>query len=160
MSISIVAAVSKNNVIGKENALPWYLPDDLKHFKDVTIGKPCLMGKHTFDSIMKRLGKPLPERKNVVVSRDPNFQAPEGAVVFRSLDEALRGLKNEPEVMVIGGGQIYSQLINKADKLILTEVHKEIDGDVLFPEYDKNQWREIKREDRDGFSWVEYERIE
>ena len=158
MKLTFVVAIAKNRVIGSHNALPWYIPEDLKHFKEVTIGKAVLMGKNTFDSIIKRLGKPLPERKNFVVSRDPDFRTRAGVTVYRSLDGALEGLKNEPEVMVIGGGQIYSQLINKADKLILTEIHQEVDGDVFFPEYDKSQWQEIKREDRDRFSWVEYER--
>jgi len=158
MKLTFVVAVAKNRVIGSHNSIPWYIPEDLKHFKDATIGKPVLMGKNTFDSIVKHLGKPLPDRKNIVVSRDPGFQPPEGVVLYRSLEEALERLKNEPEVMVAGGGQIYAQLINKADKLMLTEVHKEIDGDVLFPEYDKSEWRETKREDRDEFSWVDYAR--
>src|SRR3989344_6307655 len=156
MKLTFVVAVAKNRVIGSHNSIPWYIPEDLKHFTDATIGKPVLMGKNTFDSIVKHLGKPLPDRKNIVVSRDPGFQPPEGVVLYRSLEEALERRKNEPEVMVAGGGQIYAQLINKADKLMLTEVHKEIDGDVLFPEYDKSEWRETKREDRDEFSWVDY----
>ena len=149
MKLTFVVAVAKNRVIGSHNSIPWYIPEDLKHFKDATIGKPVLMGKNTFDSIVKHLGKPLPDRKNIVVSRDPGFLPTEGVVLYRSLEEALERLKNEPEVMVAGGGQIYAQLINKADKLMLTEVHKEIDGDVLFPEYDKSEWRGTKTEGRE-----------
>jgi dihydrofolate reductase len=158
MKLTLVAAVAENNVIGSHNALPWYLPEDLKHFKQVTVGKTVLMGKNTFDSIMDRLKKPLPERTNVVITRQMDYQAPEGVIVYHSLEEALEGLKDTPEVMVAGGGQIFNQLMDKADKLILTEVHKEVDGDVLFPNVDKNVWKEISREDHPEFSFVEYER--
>ena len=159
MKITLVAAVAKNGVIGSHNDLPWYIPEDLKHFKQVTLGKTVLMGKNTFDSVMNRLKKPLPERTNVVVSRQMDFQPPEGVIVYHSLDDALKGLRNESEVMVAGGGQIFSQLIDKADKMVLTEVHKEVDGDVLFPEWNKAEWNEISREDHAEFSFVEYERI-
>lgn len=159
MRLTLVAAVAKNGIIGSHNALPWYIPEDLKHFKQVTVGKTVLMGKNTFNSIMNRLKKPLPERTNVVISRQMDFQPPEGVIIYHSLDEALEGLKETPEVMVAGGGQIFSQLIEKADKLILTEVHKEVDGDVFFPKVDKSFWKEISREDHPEFSFVEYERM-
>ena len=159
MSLTLVAAVAKNGVIGSHNALPWYIPEDLKHFKDVTMGKPCLMGKNSFDSIMVKLGKPLPGRLNVVLTRQTDWTAPEGVLVFHTLDEALEALKDKEEIMVTGGGQIYKQTIDQADRLILTEIDKEIDGDVLFPEYDKSQWQKIAEEKRDGFSWVTYDRI-
>ncbi len=158
MKLTLVAAVAKNRVIGSHNALPWYIPEDLKHFKQVTVGKTVLMGKNTFDSIMKRLKKPLPERTNVVITRQMDWEAPEGVLVFHSLEDALEGLKDHKEVMVAGGGQVFSQLIDKADKLILTEVNKEVDGDVLFPDVDKAIWKEFTREDHDEFSFVEYER--
>ncbi len=159
MKLTLIAAVAKNNVIGSHNALPWYIPEDLKHFKQKTVGKTVLMGKNTFDSIVNRIHGPLPERTNVVITKQMDWQAPEGVIVYHSLNEALAGLKDTEEIMVGGGGQIFSQLIDKADKLILTEVHKEIDGDVLFPEVDRvNTWKEINREDREEFSWVEYER--
>jgi dihydrofolate reductase len=159
MKLTFVAAVAKNGVIGSHNALPWYIPEDLKHFKRVTIGKPCLMGRNSFDSIMLKLGKPLPDRLNVVITRQTDWKAPEGVLVFNSIEAALEGLKDKEEVMVTGGGQIYAQLIDKADKLILTHVHKEIDGDVLFRKIDYSQWKEISREDHGEFSWVEYERV-
>jgi dihydrofolate reductase len=159
MKLTLVAAVAKNRVIGSHNALPWYIKEDLKHFRLVTTGHTVLMGKNTYDSIVNRLGKPLPNRKNVVVSRQPEFKPIEGVFAYRSLEEALEACKNDGEVMVAGGGQIFSQLIDKADKLILTEVNKEVDGDVLFPEVDKNIWKEISREDHDEFSFVEYERV-
>jgi len=158
MKLTLVAAVAKNGVIGASNALPWYIPEDLKHFKQVSTGKTVLMGRNTFDSIMERLKKPLPDRINVVVTRNLDFKAPDGVLVFRDLDSALTYLSDRDEVIVAGGGQIYSQTINRADKLILTEVDKEIEGDVYFPEYDKTNWKETQREDINGFSWVEYER--
>lgn len=156
MKLTFVAAVAKNGVMGSHNALPWYIPEDLKHFKQVTLNKPVLMGKNTFDSILNRLKKPLPERTNVVITRQMDFKAPEGVIVYHSLNDALAGLKNEPEVMVAGGGQIFSQLIDKADKLILTEVHMEVEGDVFFPKVDKKIWKETSREDHEDFSFVEY----
>ncbi len=158
MKLTLVAAVAKNGVIGKADALPWYIPEDLKHFKQVTIGKTVLMGKNTFESVLNRLKKPLPERTNVVITRQADYKAPEGVIVYHSIEDALEGLKDTEEVMVAGGGQIYSQLIDKADKLLLTEVHKEVDGDVLFPKVDKNIWKETSREDHSEFSFVEYER--
>lgn len=157
MKLTFVAAVAQNGVIGSHNALPWYIPEDLKHFKDVTIGKTVLMGKNTFDSVMNRLKKPLPERTNVVITRQMDWQAPAGVLVYHSIEEALEGLKDTDEVMVAGGGQIFTQMMDRADKLILTEVHKEVDGDVLFPKVDKNIWKEISREDHlPEFSFVEY----
>lgn len=156
MKLILVAAVAQNGVIGSHNALPWYIPEDLKHFKQVTVGKTVLMGKNTFDSVMNRLKKPLPDRTNVVITRQMDWQAPTGVLVYHSIEDALEGLKDKDEVMVAGGGQIFSQLIDKADKLILTEVHKEVDGDVLFPKVDKSVWKEISREDHEEFSFVEY----
>nr|AIA17123.1 Dihydrofolate reductase [uncultured bacterium] len=157
MKLTFVVAVAKNGVIGTHNTLPFYIPEDLKHFKKVTLGKTVLMGKNTYDSIFKRLGKPLPERINVVISHQ-NLQLPEGVLLFHSIDEALQELKDTEEIMVIGGGQIYTQMIDKADKLILTEVHHDVEGDVLFPPYDRTKWKEIAREDHEEFSFVEYER--
>ncbi|MBX4187369.1 MAG: dihydrofolate reductase [Candidatus Doudnabacteria bacterium] len=157
MKLTFVAAVAKNGVIGSHNALPWYIPEDLKHFKAVTVGKIVLMGKNTFDSVMNRIKKPLPERTNVVITRQMDWSAPEGVLVYHSIEEALDALKDKDEVMVAGGGQIFSQLMDKADKLILTEVHKEIDGDVFFPNVDKSIWKEVSREDHlPEFSFVIY----
>lgn len=159
MIITLVAAVAKNGVIGSQNSMPWYIPEDLKHFKDVTMGKTCLMGKNTFDSIMLKLGKPLPGRKNVVVSRHTDWQAPVGVEVYRSIEEALENLKNDEEVMVTGGGQIYAQLIDKADRLIITHIHREIDGDVMFPEIDPAIWKKVSDKPHQEFSWATYERV-
>ncbi len=158
MKLTFVVAVAKNGVIGTHNTLPFYIPEDLKHFKKVTLGKTVLMGKNTYDSIFKRLGKPLPERINVVISHQ-NLQLPEGVLLFHSIDEALQALSDTEEIMVIGGGQIYTQMIDKADKLILTEVHHDVEGDVFFPPYDKTKWKEIARDDHEEFSFVEYVRV-
>lgn len=153
------AAVAQNRVIGSHNALPWYIPEDLKNFKKLTMGKTVLMGKNTYDSIINRLGKPLPGRKSVVISRQMDLNLPQDVLLFHDLPTALEALKDTDEVWVIGGGQIYSQLMPKADKMVLTEVHKEVDGDVLFPEWNKNEWKETAREDHlPEFSFVEYER--
>jgi dihydrofolate reductase len=156
MKLVLIAAVAKNGVIGSHNDLPWYIPEDLKHFKKETVGKVVLMGKNTFDSVMNRLKKPLPDRTNVVITRQMEWQAPEGVIVYHGIDEALAALQDKDEVIVAGGGQIFEQLMPKADKLILTEVHKEVDGDVFFPKVDKTIWKEISREDHDEFSFVEY----
>lgn len=161
MKISFVVAVSENGVIGSHNAIPWLIPEDLKHFKKVTMGHVCLMGKHTFDSVMSYLKKPLPGRTNVVITRQTDVVFPDEVVVYHSIDDALKEINTE-ELMVIGGGQIYKQLfdMNKVDKLYLTRVHKHIDGDVLFPVVDWSKWKETAREDHlPEFSFLEYERI-
>lgn len=141
MILSIVVAKSKNNVIGKGNQLPWHLPADLKHFKSVTMGKPIVMGRKTFESI----GRPLPGRRNVVISRDKNYSAL-GCDVFHSIDAALAELKNEKEVMIIGGANLYQQLLPLVTRIYLTEIDLEIEGDAFFPELDLSRWHALSRE--------------
>ncbi len=153
--ISLIAAVAKNGVIGAKNDLPWYLPEDLKHFKMLTTGKTVLMGRKTFESIMARLGKPLPNRKNVVVTRDAQYVAPAEVCLHHTVEEALAHHQNE-EIMVAGGGEIFKQTMMAADKLYITEVHKEVDGDVYFPAIDPNLWKETERESHAGYSFVTY----
>ncbi|MHB1229353.1 MAG: type 3 dihydrofolate reductase [Halothiobacillus sp.] len=137
MKIGLVAALSRNQVIGRNNTLPWYLPADLKRFKNITMGKPIIMGRKTYDSI----GRPLPGRKNIVISRNPDFHA-EGVTVVDSLDAAIEAAENAPEVMVIGGANIYYQFLPRADRLFLTVVHTQIeDGDAFFPAYNRREWR-------------------
>ncbi len=152
---SLIAAVAKNNCIGKNNKIPWNIPEDFQYFKKTTLGKTCMMGQATFESILGYLGKPLPGRQNVVVTLDKNFQAPEGVRVFYSLDDAWEKLKDE-DVFICGGASIYRQTINRADVLYITIVDQEPDGDVFFPEIDKNIWRESSREDHEGYSFVKY----
>lgn len=139
--LSMIVAMSKNRVIGRDNQLPWHLPADLKHFKAVTMGKPIVMGRKTFESI----GRPLPGRTNVVLTRDKHWTA-EGVLVFSSIEDALKDLSDEEEVMVIGGSQIYTALLPKAGRLYLTEIDLIVtDGDAFFPELSSSEWKEVER---------------
>ena len=135
--ISIVVAASRNGVIGVDGDLPWRLPDDLRYFKQLTTGKPVVMGRKTYESI----GRPLPNRQNIVITRNPVFEAP-GCDVVSSPEEALRAAGNVDEVMVIGGGTIYEQFAGRVDRIYLTSVHTEIDGDVFFEAPDSSLWRQ------------------
>lgn len=132
--------MAKNRVIGKDNQMPWHLPADLKHFKAVTMAKPIVMGRKTYESI----GRPLPGRQNVVISRNVDYQV-EGCDVVNSIDEALELLAEIDEVMIIGGGFLYSQMIKQADNLYLTFIDLEIDGDTQFPEYEHLKLTETAR---------------
>jgi dihydrofolate reductase len=136
----LVAAVARNGVIGADGALPWRLPADLQHFKALTLGKPILMGRRTWES----LGRALPGRRNLVVTRQPGYAAP-GAEVFPTPADALAACAGVPEVMVIGGGELYAQLLPRADVLELTEVAAEVPGDARFPAFDRACWREVSR---------------
>jgi dihydrofolate reductase len=144
--ISLILARADNGVIGDKGGLPWRLPDDLRRFKALTIGKPIIMGRKTWESLPR---KPLPGRTNIVVTRHRDFAA-EGAVVVHSLEEALDRAqqKNPVEIMVIGGAEIFAAALPRADRVHLTEIHAEPDGDVRFPAFAPQQWREIAREDR------------
>jgi dihydrofolate reductase len=135
--ISIIVAISENGVIGSDNRLPWHLPDDLKRFKALSLGKPIVMGRRTFESI----GRPLPGRTNIVVSRQPGLEI-EGTVVARSLDAALAAAGTAPEIVVIGGAEIFRQVLPRTDVIHLTRVHARVAGDVVFPELEPGQWRE------------------
>ncbi len=136
MNVSIIVAMSKNRVIGRDNDMPWHLSDDLKNFKKITINKTIIMGRLTYDSI----GKPLPKRNNVVLSR--NLKDPK-VTVLDNLEEALNISKNEDEIFIIGGSDLYSQTINIANKLYLTSINHEISGDKYFPVFDIDQWKLI-----------------
>jgi len=129
--ISLVCAMANNRVIGRDNKMPWHLPADLQHFKSVTMSKPIVMGRKTFESI----GRPLPGRQNVIISRNGNYKV-DGCDVVSSIESALDLLSNEEEIMIIGGGFLYSQMIEEADKLFLTFIELEVDGDTYFPEYE------------------------
>lgn len=142
MRLSLIAAMADNRVIGRDNRLPWRLSADLQHFRRVTMGKPLLMGRRTYESI----GRPLPGRHNIVLTRDPAYRAP-GCTVVHSLDEALRAASDSEEIMVMGGAELYRQLLARAERLYLTLVHAEVEGDVHFPDIDPGEWREISRED-------------
>mgnify|MGYP001814615012 FL=1 len=145
MKLSLIAAMAENRVIGHENRLPWHLPADLQHFKTITLGKPVLMGRKTWESI----GRPLPGRTNIVITRDADYVA-EGCVVAHSLEEAVRAAGEAAEVMVIGGAQLYRQALPLADTLYLTLVHAEIQGDTRFPAWQPGEWRETARSDHEA----------
>lgn len=142
MIISLVAAMDEGRVIGIDNRLPWRLPADLQHFRRVTLGKPVLMGRKTFDSI----GKPLAGRDNIVVTQDRHYR-PAGVTVVHSIDEALAAAGDAGEIMVIGGASFYEQLLPHARRLYLTEIHHRFAGDAFFPAVDPEAWRETARED-------------
>lgn len=138
--IALVAAVADNGVIGRDGGLPWHLPDDLKHFKRVTLGKPVLMGRRTFESI----GKPLPGRRNLVLTHG-TLAATEGVEGVASIDAARALVANDAELCVIGGARVFAQLLPDAGRIYLTCVHGEITGDVHFPPWDAAHWHEIER---------------
>jgi dihydrofolate reductase len=168
MELAIIVAAAENGVIGKNNALPWRIPADMRYFKRTTMGKPIVMGRKTFESI----GKPLPGRTNIVITRNSAFVA-EGVKVVSSLDEALKLAEDiavadgAEELVVIGGAEIYRSAMPRADRLYLTEVHASVEGDALLPEIDWAHWREVGREryqaespGEHDFSFVRYERVE
>ncbi len=157
MIISIIAAIAKNRVIGKNNRLPWHLPADLKRFKQITMGKPVIMGQKTFESI----GKPLPGRTNIVLTWDKNFN-PKGCIISHSIQEALKVVNNLPpaenfnssrgldipltkEVIICGGASIYKQFLPLTHKMYLTLIEADFDGDAFFPEFNWQEWQEIER---------------
>lgn len=156
MTLALIVAHDPNLVIGKEGTLPWHYTEDLKYFKRTTMGHPLLMGRGVFEELNE---KPLSGRTNIVLSRSRNYdQVP----VFKSIAEALDYLKEEELVFVIGGGEIYRQLMPEADRLYVTEIHQEYEGDTYFPEYrDKvgTSWKEVSREDHPELSFVVYDRI-
>lgn len=156
--LSIIAAVAKKNVIGVKNDLPWDIPEDLKRFRSLTLGKTVLMGRNTYLSIVSRIGKPLPNRKNIVISNNPDDKYPEGVLMYNNLDKALQDLKNQ-DVFIIGGAMIYKQLLPKADKLYITHIDKDYEGDAFFPEIDPRIWKKVKEEPNEGFAFVDYEKI-
>lgn len=140
-TLSMIAAMAKNRVIGRDNALPWRLPEDLKHFKTTTLGKPVIMGRKTWES----LGRPLPGRRNIVVSRNATYMLA-GGELFPSLDAALAACSDDPECFVIGGAELYRQALPLAQQIHLTEIDIEVEGDAHFPAIDPEDWQEISRE--------------
>ena len=162
-TVSLVLARADNGVIGRGGGLPWRIPEDMRRFKALTRGKPCIMGRKTWDSLPR---KPLPGRTNIVVTRDESFRA-EGATVSRSLDNAIAQAEQEnlSEIMIIGGAEIYRAALPLASRIHLTEVHGTFDGEVVMPPFDAAEWREVVREDHASsdpaairFSYVTLER--
>jgi len=167
MKLALIVAMSRNHTIGINNQLPWHLPGDLKFFKDTTMGKPIVMGRKTFESI----GRPLPGRPNIVITRNTDFEA-EGVAVVASLEEAVEQAArltvqaDVEEAMIIGGAEIYRQVLPLVDRMYITEVDAEIEGDAFFPEFDASQWRQVERESHAPceknpypYSFVSYERL-
>jgi len=145
---SLMVAMAQNRIIGRNNKLPWYLPEDLKYFRQVTMGKPIIMGRKTFESI----GKPLPGRTNIVVTRNPNWKqagviATDTLQMAFSRGESAAELNGGNEVVVIGGGQLYQEALTLVDRMYITKVHAEVKGDAWFPEIDKSLWHEVARKD-------------
>ncbi len=164
MTVSIIAAVATNNVIGRDNQLPWHMPADLKRFKQLTSGHHLLMGRRTFESV----GKPLPGRINVVITRSPDWAPPDGVAVARSLDEAISKAEaaGDPEIFIGGGTQIFEQALARANRMYITRVHAEPEGDTFFPEFDDvNEWKLVDAEHYEPdernpypYSFLTYER--
>lgn len=161
MKISIVVAMSTNGVIGRDNQLPWHLPADLQHFKKTTMGKPILMGRKTYESI----GRPLPGRTNIVITRDADYAA-EGCVVVYSIEAALQAAGEQDEIMIIGGAEFYRQILPLADTIYLTRIHEDFAGDTYFPELNPAEWHEVERTDWEAdeknshrYSFVRLERV-
>ena len=141
--LSIIVAMAKNRTIGLNNTLPWRIPEDLRHFKALTMGHHMIMGRKTFDSI----GKPLPGRTTVVVSRDRNLQIA-GCIMARSMDEAIAACAGDEKIFVVGGAELYRQALPLVDTLYITEIRQEVEGDARFPEFDRDAWQEESRDIR------------
>ena len=140
--VSLLVAAAENGVIGRDNGLPWRLPDDLRHFKALTLGKPVLMGRRTFEAI----GRPLPGRTNLVLTRRPGWRA-EGVTTVRSVAEAVAAAGAAPELVVAGGAEIYALALPLARRIYLTRVHACVEGDAVFPTPESSQWREVQRQE-------------
>lgn len=150
--VSLLVAVARNGVIGRNNALPWHLPDDLKRFKALTLGHAVVMGRKTYQSI----GKALPGRDNIVVTRQPRYAAP-GCRVAHTLEDAISAVPIGKTVYVIGGADIFALALPLASRLDVTEIDADVEGDVFFPEYDRSEWRELSRQPGAGAQGLRYE---
>ena len=161
MKISIIVAMAANGVIGRDNQLPWHLPADLKHFKQTTMGKPILMGRKTWESI----GRPLPGRTNIVITRDSTYTAA-GCEVVNSIDAAIAAAGEQDEVMVIGGAELYRQILPDTDTIYLTRIHEALAGDTRFPEIHNTEWHQVERVDHEAdeknthnYSFIRLDRV-
>ena len=152
--ITLIAAVARNGVIGKDGGMPWHLPEELAHFKATTMGHPLVMGRRTYEAI----GRPLPGRRTIVVTRDREWRAP-GVETAHSFADALSLAGPADEVFVAGGAQIYAEAMPYAHRMVITEVDEEPEGDTWFPAWPERAWREDSREQHDGWSRVVYERV-
>ena len=152
--VVMVAAVAENGVIGQAGGIPWHIPEDMKHFRETTRGHTVIMGRTTYEGI----GHPLPYRTNIVVTRNPDWSA-EGVFVVHTVADAIeRAQAFDGDVIIAGGTQVYEAAMPWATHQVLTEVHASPEGDTRYPDFDRSEWRETERKDRDGFSWVWWER--
>ena len=142
MNISIIVAMANERVIGVNNGLPWDLPADMKHFRELTLGKPIIMGRKTYESI----GRPLPGRRNIVVSRNSELKIP-GVDVVSTLDDAISMVSNVQEIMIVGGAQLYADALSKANKIYLTKINLDIKGDSFFPQFNESEWTVLQKDD-------------
>lgn len=158
LEVAIIAAIAENGIIGDGGDLPWHYPEDLRRFKELTIGHPVVLGRRTYESIIDRLGQPLPGRTSIVLTtRKTEF--PDGVIPVGSIDTALAHAKRRDDIVfVAGGASVYEQLLPRADRLLLTEIHEAYEGDRYFPEWDRDAWVERSRDERGEFAFVEYER--
>lgn len=156
--ISIIAAIAENNCIGKDGTLPWNLPEDMQHFRDLTIGKPVIMGRKTWESLPDRF-RPLPQRTNIVITRQNTYAVPANVFVYDTLESAIAAQDEAPEIMIIGGAQIYELGMPIANRLYITKVHQTVLGDAFFPDIDLSIWQLSECHDREGFSFLTYNRI-
>ncbi len=161
MNLTLIAAISENRVIGRDNDLAWHLPDDLKRFKELTRGHHVIMGRKTYES----MGRPLPKRTNIVITTQKDYQAP-GCIVVHTLKEAIQKAENDSQPFIIGGGNIYAQALPLADTMELTEIHAHVEGDTYFPEVDTRQWQVIFKESHPAddkheyaFDFLTYQRV-
>lgn len=161
MILSLISAVAQNGTIGKDGKLPWHYPTDLKYFKDTTRGKPVIMGRKTFEA--EGMPKPLPGRRNIIVTRNPNYTTPYNIEIAGSLNEAIELCKDSEEVFVIGGSKLYEEAIEIVDKIYITLINKEYDGDTFFPRFDWHQFtvveQKIIEENNTKLSFIEAIRI-
>ena len=156
MEIIVIAAMAENRVIGKNNTMPWSLKEDMARFKKLTAGRPCVMGRKTWESLPKR---PLPGRPNIIVSKTLAARDTPGAAVFPSLEEAVRHCADCEKIFICGGASVYRKALAIADKIELTVIHKPYEGDVFFPEIDPSLWVKTNTADFDGFSFISYSRL-
>lgn len=162
MKISLIVAMASNGIIGRDGQMPWHLSADLKHFKKITLGSPIIMGRKTFESI----GRPLPGRRNIIISRNPDYQQ-DGCLVFDSIETALTNCcQSADEIFIIGGSALYEATLQYADRIYVTEINQNFNGDTSFPAWNKTEWTETKREDVTddsqvsfSYSFITYEKI-
>ncbi|WP_417589128.1 dihydrofolate reductase [Owenweeksia hongkongensis] len=161
MNLTIIAAMAKGRVIGKDNDLIWHLPDDLKHFKNLTKGHHVIMGRKTYES----MGKPLPGRTNIVITRQKDFKA-DGCILVNNIEEGIQKAEGDSQPFIIGGGEIYKQALKYAQTMELTEVNGEFDGDTFFPTFDEKQWKEVSRthhpvdeKHKYSFDFIQYSKL-